>query len=149
MLVLLFALWLAKENAGTMGLAMVISGVVAGSVSYLTTRSSNLAKIKVTETTTRGDIEREAFERAESYYTNVIQRQDAEASKRDSKITEQAAEIRRLNDRVDGLERKVEHYRRAGQRLARGVHELRQAAGVTLNDPKLDEVVLDMLSDDS
>lgn len=136
-------------NASTAAIASVVSGCVAALVAYLTKRSSDQASIAIAETTTRGQVEEEAFERAKSFYTDTIDRQAAE-------IREQAEEILALKGRantcevaVAQLRAEVRHYRRTGQRLARGVHELRLALGqAAAPDAALDQAVVDMLADD-
>lgn len=140
LLVVLTVLEVGNKFSDT-AIATIIASVVAGGVGLATKRSGDQANIRVSEITTRGEIEEAAFERAKAYYTDVIDRQA-------KTLNEQAEKITRLESRVNKCEQKVDYYRRTAQRLARGVDQLRRASGRPLEDAQLDEAVLDMLSAD-
>lgn len=108
-------------------IATLVSTLVASLVGWLTQRSSSKSSEVIASTTTRGEIEKDAFQRAETFYKNALDRQDKE-------IQEQAAEIASLKERVTTLEAKeaaleseVAYYRRAGKRMARALFEIRRA----------------------
>lgn len=71
---------------GDTALATILAALIAGIVGYATNRSSARAQSVTASTSSRADVEKEAFERAAGYYTGVIDRQNAEA-------TEDRAEI--------------------------------------------------------
>jgi hypothetical protein len=121
--------------------ATFVSSCVAALVAYLTKRSSDQASVAIADTTTRGQVEEEAFERAKSFYTDVIDRQAAE-------IRDLKARVGTCETSVGSLRRDVSHYKRVAQRLARAVYELRRELGDKApRDPQVDEVVLDILGD--
>lgn len=62
----------------TIALLGLLSGFVSAGVAYLTQRTSAQASTKAATIASRTDIEREAFERAKAFYTDVIDRQQAE-----------------------------------------------------------------------
>lgn len=132
-----------NDTAWTVALASIVSAMVAALSAYLTQRSSAKAQIITATTTSRSDIERDAFERAKEFYTDTIDRQAAE-------IHEQADELRQLEARVRTLEaaavtlrERAEEYRRAGRRLARAAHELRVALNASGTHQRLDESLRD------
>lgn len=141
---------LLVDAPATVALATVVSSVVTGVVMYLTKRSGDHASVTIAETTTRGQIEEEAFERAKSYLDDVIDRQATE-------IRDQAAEIRDLKGRVGTCENRLSttqrdamRTRQVARRLARAVYELRRALGDKAPvDPQLDEAVMDILGEET
>lgn len=80
------------------GLAGVIVTAVFG---YITQRAAARAAVRNAELTSRTDLEKEAFERAQRYYTAVIEDQNKRITARDTEITD-------LRTTVHGLEAKVE-----------------------------------------
>lgn len=63
---------------GDTALATILAALIAGIVGYATNRSSARAQRVVAATASRADVEKEAYQRAATYYTGVIDRQDAE-----------------------------------------------------------------------
>tara|TARA_R100001244_G_scaffold6385_7_gene7498 strand:+ start:1576 stop:1923 length:348 start_codon:yes stop_codon:yes gene_type:complete len=64
---------------GDTALATIIAAAIAGLVGWATNRSSARAQRVTAATSSRADVEKEAFERAATYYTGVIDRQNTEA----------------------------------------------------------------------
>jgi len=138
-----------QDSASTATIAMVMSSVVSGAVMYFTKRSGDQATVKVSQITTRGDLEQQAFERAKEFYTDTIDRQAAELKEAEAEILELKARVAGCESRVTSLQGDVNHYRRTSQRLARGVHELRLTLGqAATSNPALDEAVIESLSDE-
>lgn len=140
-----------SDTTVAIALATVISTIVSAGAAFLTQRTSARSNEAVAQTETRGDIERDAFQRAQAFYTDVIERQDAE-------IEAQAGEIRDLKARIETVESAAQvctlelaNVRRTGKRMARGVMALRTALNAldiaVPADPGLDEAVLEMLGD--
>lgn len=132
-------------------LASVISALIAAAAAYLTHRSSAQAAVQVATTETRGDIEIGAAQRARDFYTEVIDRQDAEIEEQAKEIRELKARVKTLEDSADRCQEELAHVRRTAKRMARGVMSLRTALN-TLDiavppDPGLDEAVLEVLGD--
>lgn len=131
--------------------ATVVSAAISAGAAYLTQRSSSRSHEVVAQTETRGDIERDAFQRAQAFYTDVIERQDAENEEQAAQIRELKSRVATLEDSADRCQQELAHVRRIGKRMARGVLELRKALSTldiaTPADPGLDEVVLEMLGD--
>lgn len=69
-----------RDTAVTIALLGIVSAVISAGVAYLTQRTSAKATTTAAAIASRTDIEREAFERARSFYTDVIDRQQAEIS---------------------------------------------------------------------
>lgn len=65
---------------GDTALATILAALIAGIVGYATNRSSARAQTVIAATSSRADVEKEAFDRAAAYYTGVIDRQNAEAA---------------------------------------------------------------------
>jgi hypothetical protein len=132
-------------------IATSVSAAISGVVAYLTNRSSTRSTAEVAQIETRGDIEKNAFDKAEKFLSTTIDRQNAELLEMGTKVTEANARAEACTQRVNDLEIRVGHYRRVGRRLARGVYELRRslaAQGVqTPVDQELDDAVLEFLGD--
>lgn len=155
LLLLLLTPLSAHTGASAAAIATVISGAVSGTVMYLTKRSGDQATVKVAETTTRGQVEEEAYERARKALGDIIDRQAA-------RITEFEARNKGLEGRVEHLEERVEHaeaaaeqsarkaqqYQRTARRLAKAVYELRHGGVQAGPDPSLDEAVIELLADE-
>ena len=67
-------------------IATVVAAVVAGGFGYLVQRTAAKASVKNATIASRGDIERDAFERAKAFYTDVIDRQQAEIQDLESDV---------------------------------------------------------------
>lgn len=78
-----------RDTAVTIALLGIVSAAISAGVAYLTQRTSAKATTTAAAIASRTDIEREAFERAKSFYTDVIDRQQAE-------ITELEADVKDL-----------------------------------------------------
>lgn len=144
-----------QDNGVTLALAGVLSGSISGTVMYLTKRSGDQATVKVAETTTRGQVEEEAFKRAEAYYLTANE-------DRDRRLHDQADEIVKLKARVEFLEDRVEHAeavadqaqeasrrdKQMARRMAKGLYDLRRGGVQAHPDPALDEAVIELLADD-
>ncbi len=82
-----------SENATSTAIASVIAAAVAGFAAWATQRTAAAAAVRNQSVASRTDIELAAFERAKTYYTDTIDRQDAE--------------IHGLEDDVSGLKTEV------------------------------------------
>ncbi|MBA2952102.1 hypothetical protein GON03_18985 [Nocardioides sp. MAH-18] len=81
-------------------IASVVVAVVAALAAFASQRAAANASVKNTDTTSRAVIEAEAFERAKTYYTDTIDRQDRE-------IHELEGDVAGLKARVTDLEREL------------------------------------------
>lgn len=81
------------DPAATTAVAGVISAGIAGVVGYLTSRTASKAQVQAAQVTTRADVEKEAFERAEKYYGAAMDRQEAEIRRQDAELAEVRTEL--------------------------------------------------------
>lgn len=128
---------------GDTAVASILAAAIAGVVAWLTARSNKKGQVAAAEAaasaavanqtlSSRTDIEKEAFERARSYYTDVTDRQQIE-------ITGLEISERELKDRVNELEqgRREDHHKI--QHLEDRVRALeieKVADGLTIDDLK-------------
>lgn len=100
------------DTATATAIATILSAGIAAAVGIITQRSAARASVVNAATVSRTDIEREAFDRAKSYYTDTIDRQATE-------LRELEAEAEALRQRIASLE---------GDRAAdhRAIRELRE-----------------------
>ncbi len=145
-------------------LSTVVASAIAGGVAILVARSSKKATTEVAATTTRSDIEKEAFERAEGYYQGVIEdqnrrdvarladlhaaredsadaRRDAAAARSEAHTAHEASE--NCQAEIRELQQQVRHYRAIGRRLAKVVLDKQG----NLDDPSVHEAVLTFIAD--
>lgn len=151
MLLILGFLAVTYVSKGAIGNSVeigLISTIIASGVGYLTARTSGKTQLKVAETTTRGQVEEEAFERANNINIALIDRQEAK--------------IAALEERVEHLEERVEHAeleaaqaqqradrsRQQARRLAKALYDLRHGGAQATPDPDLDEAVIELLGDE-
>jgi predicted RNase H-like nuclease (RuvC/YqgF family) len=158
----LFVLDVARDTVGVSVIFGLLSTAVASGVGYLTARTSGNAQVKVAQTTTRGQVEEEAYERARQALGEIIDRQEAQITGQDAKLARQEKEISDLEERLEHVEERVRHaeadarqanqkaeqYRRQAQRLARALYELRHGGVQAAPDPAVDEAVIDLLGED-
>lgn len=95
---------------------VIVSGIVAAIISslagYLIQRTSAKASTTNASIASRTDIEREAFERAKGYYTDTIDRQQAE-------ITELEADVSGLKAALKSFQSDLAACRQACRALAK------------------------------
>lgn len=134
-------------------LATVVSTAISAGAAYITQRSSARSTAEVAQIETRGDIEKNAFDKAEKFLSTTIDRQDAEIDELTRHVANANATAQACRTQMQELQSQVGHYRRVGRRLARGVYELRRslaAQGVTTPaDRELDDAVLEFLGDNN
>lgn len=87
------------------GLAGVIVTAVFG---YITQRAAARAAVRNAELTSRTDLEKEAFERAQRYYTGVIEDQNRRITARDTEIVELRGTVQNLTTKVDEQADRIE-----------------------------------------
>ena len=87
-----------------LGLVAILISAVAG---WATHKSAQRAQERNTTLTSRTDIEKEAFSRAEAFYKNSMERQDKEIARQDAEIAECHEENRVLKAEVVKLEGRV------------------------------------------
>lgn len=87
------------------GLAGVIVTAVFG---YITQRAAAKAAVRNAELTSRTDLEKEAFERAQRYYQAVIEDQNKRITARDTKILELEATVHEQGSRIETQDRQIE-----------------------------------------
>lgn len=75
-----------RDVATTTAIATVLSALITGLIGYVIQRTSARASTANTLISSRTDIEREAFERAKSFYTDVIDRQQQEITELESDV---------------------------------------------------------------
>jgi predicted RNase H-like nuclease (RuvC/YqgF family) len=99
------------DTSGISVAASIIAVVVSAAAAVLTQRSASRAATKSTETTSRTDIEKEAFERAKSFYTDTIDRQDRQITELEEDLArekhERSGEVRALRERLVEDEREI------------------------------------------
>lgn len=84
--------------------ASVAVALIAAGSAELSRRAAAKAASRNTETTSRTDLEKEAFERAKDYYGDAMNRQDRELARQDEEITGLHAEVDELRSKVRVLE---------------------------------------------
>lgn len=162
---------LAANQAVVTTLSTLVASAIGGLVAVLVARQSRKGQADVANTTSRSDIEKEAYKRAESYYTGVIANQDqrdlarlaeierceqdaadarAEAAAAREQATAARQEAHQANQasedcqvRMRELEKQVRHYRLIGRRLAKVILDKQG----NLDDPAVHEAVLTFVSD--
>jgi len=85
------------DTALATALSSIIVAVVAGLAGWAAQRSSSKANLS----TSRLELEREAYERARSYDTETISRQDRELDELRARVLEQDKQIRQLREQND------------------------------------------------
>lgn len=87
--------------------ASVLVAAIAAWSAYASQRAAAKASVQNTTTTSRTDIEKDAFERARTYYAGALDRQDKEISRQDAEITELHAETAELRDQLRAVRAEV------------------------------------------
>lgn len=100
--------------------ASVLVAALAALAAFASQRAAANASVKNTSTTSRTDIEKEAFERAKSYYAGALDRQDAE-------IEGLHADVDRLEHKVRQLEAERDEDR---QLVAQQAEQIRTYAAI-------------------
>lgn len=88
------------DTATSTAIATVIATIITAGAALVTQRSAARAAVRNQETSSRTDIEREAFARAQGFYTDTIDRQQRE-------IVALETDVDRLKSRVAELETKL------------------------------------------
>ena len=88
------------------GSSVIVALIALGS-SELSRRAAAKAARENTVTTSRTDIEKEAFERAKDYYGDAMNRQDREIARQDTELVGLHAEVDELKSKVRGLEHEL------------------------------------------
>lgn len=126
---------------GDTAVATVIAALIAALVGWATSRHNNrsqeasakaAAEAAVASQTvaSRTDIERDAFERAKSFYTDTIDRQHAEHLEDQAEIGELNGRVRTLEDEKAADRRKIADLENRVQRVERDNEKLRERLGV-------------------
>lgn len=138
-----------SDTSVAIAIATIVSTAISAGAAYLTQRSSTRSTAEVAQIETRGDIEKNAFDKAERFLSTTIERQDREIDELTSNLASANNRVNACTAQLQELQSQVGHYRRVGRRLARGVYELRRslaAQGVqTPADQELDDAVLEFL----
>lgn len=134
---------------GDTAIASILAALIAGLVAYATARASRkgqqaaaeaaaTAAVAAQTVSSRTDIEKEAFERAKSFYTDTLDRQDTMIAARDTKIIDLEAKTKHLEEQVDHLEDEVEDLRsgRAADQQEIALLKERLAVATTLLEKK-------------
>lgn len=108
------------DTALATAVATVIATAITGLAGWATQKSAANAAAKNAAIASRTEVEKEAFERAKEFYTEVIDRQGNE-------IHELEADIGRLKKRVGELEAKVKLQRSEHERITSELMEELQA----------------------
>jgi chromosome segregation ATPase len=96
--------------------AAIIAAAISAVAGVLTQRSAANAASKTAESSSRSDIEKEAFERAKDFYTDTIDRQDrqiteleqdlaSEKHERKTETTQLRSELATATGQITGLKR--------------------------------------------
>lgn len=96
MLALPMAFVMLSDGQQATAIATVVSSAIAGGVMLVTQQSSAKRAAQSVQLTSRTDIEKEAFERAKAYYTDVIDRQQAEIRDLEGEITGCKGRLQRI-----------------------------------------------------
>ena len=93
-------------------IASVVVAVIAAGAAVASQRAAANASVRNTTSTTRTDIEREAFDRAKGYYTDTIDRQhneiqdlEADVVALKGQVADAQSEIRDLRAELDTAKR--------------------------------------------
>jgi len=74
--------------------ASVTVAAIAAGGAWASQRAAARASVRNAATTSRTDLEKEAFERARAYYSGALERQDVEIARQDAELREVRAELR-------------------------------------------------------
>lgn len=85
----------------------IIGVLVTGIFTYATQRAAAKAAVRNAELTSRTDIEKEAFSRAEEYYKGVIDDQNKRIDAKEARNAILEAKVDQLEARVDTLEEEL------------------------------------------
>lgn len=105
-----------SDQVQVTAIATVLAALIAGGAAIATQRSAAAAAVRNQSVSSRTDIEKEAFERAKSFYTDTIDRQDRMIAARDGKIGDLETKVETLEGKVEELEREL-HTAHAALRL--------------------------------
>lgn len=118
--------------AASTAIATVIATVITSAVFLATQRSANKAAERNTNVTSRADIERDAFDRAKTFYTDTIDRQAKRIADLESDLGEErrsrAADVLMLRERLAEDEREMGRLRNDLEAAKRAIRSLRRPA---------------------
>lgn len=77
--------------------------LIAAAAALASQRAAAKASVRNTDTTSRAAIEAEAFERAKSYYTDTIDRQDREIHELEGDVAGLKAKVREQGEEIQQL----------------------------------------------
>lgn len=103
---------IAGDTALVTAFASVIAAVIAGAFGWATVRTTARSEVRRQDTASRTDIEKEAFERAKTFYTDTIDRQsdqieelEGDVDKLKQRVSDQETEIGQLRSELDTAKR--------------------------------------------
>lgn len=105
-----------SEAAESTAIATIAAAGIGALAAWATSRSAARAAVESQSLASKTDIEKEAYKRAQSFYTDVIDRQERE--NRDLR-----AEVVALDGRVDTLEDQIDAERRERERVEKALRE--------------------------
>jgi hypothetical protein len=120
---------LLGDTATSAGIATIVATAITSFTGYAIARSARVAQERGAETTTRTDIEKAAFERAESYYIKAMGRQDDTIAQQGLTIARQGEKIERQEREIEEQERKLEQCQKREERLQEEVERLSRRVG--------------------
>jgi biopolymer transport protein ExbB/TolQ len=94
----------AIANLSGVNIASIVVAIIAALSAYASSRAASRASTLNTQTSSRIDMEREAYERARAFDVATIARQDLELAALRAENLDQRKQIDRLRTRVDHLE---------------------------------------------
>lgn len=89
-----------NDSVQITAIATVIAAVIAALAAIATQRSAAAAAVRNQSVSSRTDIEKEAFERAKGFYTDTIDRQDANIHELEDDVTSLKGRVRALEEEL-------------------------------------------------
>lgn len=91
------------DTAVTTAIATVIATIITGGFAYVTQRSASKAAARNLDVSSRTDIEKEAFDRAKTYYTDTIDRLERDQADDRAEIASLKVQVREQGEEIDTL----------------------------------------------
>lgn len=109
---------LLVDTALSTAIATVIAATIAALAAWATQRSAAQAAVRNQSVASRTDIEKEAFERAKTFYTDTIDRQANEVRELETDVVELKAKVKELETELasQGRDHETERQRNETER---------------------------------
>lgn len=99
------------DSTTTTVLAGLAGIIITGAFTYATQRAAAKAVTNSATTSSRTEVEKEAFDRAQKFYTSVMDRQDVEIANGINDVMDLRAVVKELREEIKGLRAELEEAR--------------------------------------